>query len=405
MSFPFSIPACFPILAKNTKQKPDYAPKERERKTMSSSLIFGIGHSANFFLIAHLLFSVGDLWKATAFASTATLPKLLGTTEVDYSAASEFIDEHYHIPGYFGNEGEGTVRAEPIFDARHGVVKENGEVVTPCGAMKGCGFCLIEAPSKVENFDSLSDVSTTYLEEMRRLIPQALDVDKDEIERIIFWHPMLRGESITPRHRSDSKPAVATAASMVHIDTDVGAYGLSGILDLVGNNLIGTDSTTEAPSIFDKDQIYEQLATENRRFLFLNTWRPLAPVRSRPLAIWATNYKEMNGMFPVMRPCLDTSRWYVFPEMEPSECLIFKQYDRRRDQACDFWHTSLDMKSKSDGDSPQAPRRSFDMKAMVIMKESVSPDQDRLSASTRPGLTLEESGDFCEEQANRRSLK
>jgi hypothetical protein len=376
------------------KRKPDFVPEERERKMTSSSLVLGNGHSISFFLIVHLLLSVGNLWKATAFASPATLPKLLGTADVDYSAASEFIEEHYHIPGYFGN---GTVRVEPIFDARHGVLKENGEIVTPSGAMKGCGFCLMEAPTKVESFDSLSNIPI-YLEEMRRLIPQALEIDRDEIESIFFWHPMLRGESITPRHRSDSKPAMATAASMVHIDTDVGAYGLGGILDLVGNNLIGTE-----PSAFAKDKIYEQLAFENRRFLFLNTWRPLAHVRSRPLAIWATNYKDANGMFPVMRPCLDTSRWYIFPEMEPSECLIFKQYDRRRDQPCDFWHTSLDIKSKSDGDGPQAPRRSFDMKAMVIMKETVLPDQDRLSASTRSELTLEESGDFCEEQAKAKS--
>jgi hypothetical protein len=86
--------------------------------------------------------------------------------------------------------------------------------------------------------------------------------------------------------------------------------------------------------------------------------------------------------------------------MEPSECLIFKQYDRRLDQACDFWHTSLDIQSKVDG--PPVPRRSFDMKAMVVLKETVSPEEDRLAASTEPDLTLEESGNFCAEQTRRR---
>lgn len=368
---------------------------------MGSSLLFGNDLPTYIFLFVALVFVASNAWKATAFAAPATLPKVLETADVDYSAASEFIEEHYHIPDYFGKE---TVRAEPIYDARDGVVKRNGDIVTPLGAMKGCGFCLMEAPTTVENFDDLSEVRSTYLEEMRKLIPQALEIDIDDIESIIFWHPMLRGESMTPRHRSDSKPAVATSASMVHIDTDVGAYGLEGILDLVQSNLVDPDPTT-SQTRFDKDKIYKQLASENRRFVFLNTWRPLVEVRSRPLAIWSTTYQESNGMFPKMRPCLDASRWYVFSKMEPSECLIFKQYDRRLDQSCDFWHTSLDIISKSDGDRPHQahPRRSFDMKVMVILRETVPPDQDRLSASTRPELNLEESGDFCEEQANRRS--
>lgn len=361
-----------------------------------SNMITNQGRSAKSMSLRFVtLFLVGNLCRVAPFSSPAQLPLPLGTAKVDYSAASEYIEEHYHIPGYFSNGSASIVRTEPIFDARGGVIMENGEIAIPLGSMKGCGFCLMDASTQVENFDDLLEVKSTYIDEMRELIPRALNIDKDEIETIVFWHPMLRGESVNPRHRSDSKPAVATAASMVHIDTDVGAYGLDGILELVGNNQIG-------PTSFDKDRIYELVASENRRFLFLNTWRPLVPVRSRPLAIWATRYKEPDAMFPTMRPSLDTSRWYIYPEMEPSECLIFKQYDRRRDQSCDFWHTSLDIKSTSLGEQ-QTLRRSFDMKALVVLKESVPSDLDRLAASATSGMSLEESRDFCNEQAKRRS--
>jgi len=363
------------------------------RASSSSSIQFFPSSKASL-LFVQLLVLAAHPGNVHGLASpiTNTL-KLVANSQVDYSAAAEFIEEHYHIPNYFG--GEGTVRSEPIFDARDSVVTKDGKIVAPLGAMHDCGFCLIDAPTEVENFEDLSQVQSTYLKEMAEWIPQALQIDKDEIESIIFWHPMLRGESITPQQRSDSEPAVANAASMVHIDTDVGAYGLDGILDLVGKNLVDPQS---AP--FDRDEIYDRLAAQKRRFIFLNTWRPLVPVRSRPLALWATRYKEANGVFPKMRPCLDASRWYVFPEMEPSECLIFKQYDRRLDQACDFWHTSLDIQSKVDG--PHVPRRSFDMKAMVVLKETVSPEEDRLAASTEPDLTLDESGNFCAEQTRRR---
>ncbi len=236
------------------------------------------------------------------------------------------------------------------------------------------------------------------------MIPQALEINEEDIERVFFWHPMIRGEQLTPRHRSESQPAFASAASMVHIDTDVGAYGMDGILELVTKNLVDPQSVMMSNNHDPFSTLKQQplSISSNQRFVFLNIWRPLVPVRSRPLAIWAVKYNETNGMFPKHQPYLDTSRWYIFPNMEPSECLIFKQYDRRLDQSCDFWHTSLDILSKSADGLPL--RKSFDMKAIVILKEKVPPQLDRLAASITPGLTLDESANFCAQQAKRRKL-
>lgn len=340
-----------------------------------------------------------------ALSSTAPLPKLLGQATIDYSGASEFIEEHYSISNYFG--ADPTRREEPIFDAREGVLvsssdQDGGVSHLHVPSLQNCGFACIEAPTDVQDFEDLEQVQRIYAKELKELIPRALEVDPGQVESISFWHPMVRGEAITPRHRSQDQPAVATAAQMVHIDTDVGAYGLEGILGLVQNNLLSQNSTTTAS--FDREAIHKQLAVEQRRFLFLNTWRPLTPVKSRPLAIWATRYPKENGMFPTMRPHLDTSRWYVFPEMQPSECLIFKQYDRRRDAPCDFWHTSVDVVADEEQGGYYPPRRSFDMKVMVVLKETVEPENDRLAASTAPVLTLEESTEFCGKQADARGV-
>jgi hypothetical protein len=346
-----------------------------------------------------VLFLAMFSWQGSPLSSIS-FPNVLGRALIDYSGASEFVQEHYRIPNYFG---PGPVRREEsILNARLGVWLPS-ENAWRRPSLPTCGFACLEALTDVQDFEDLQQVKSIYVRELQRLIPQALEVDSNQIETILFWYPMIRGEDvITPRDSSNNeRPSLAKPAQMVHIDTDVGAYGLKGILNLVYANLLGTVVEKLAR---DQDSIYQQLAVQNRRFLLVNVWRPLTPVTSRPLAIWATHYDEDNGMFPKMRPSLNSSKWYIFPDMQPAECLIFKQYDSRMDQPCDLWHTSVDLTS-GHRTGQNEPRRSFDIKAMVIMKETVPPERNRLAASTLPELTLEESKEFCGKQAAQRNYE
>jgi len=199
----------------------------------------------------------------------------------------------------------------------------------------------------------------------------------------------------------------------------------------------------------------QQIRDENLRFVLLNIWRPLVPVHDArsPLGILATRYPQqrrwdrnsignsIDGMrewvgeeeeegtgnsccFP-RRPCMQRSRWYTFPSMQSNECLIFKQFDRRTDMPSDLRHSALigleripyaipqesaNQPSPNPGRSHSTlplqppdgiPRRSFDIKALVLIEEAVDVENDRLHEAFTPRLTLEESGEFCDCQSKK----
>jgi len=105
--------------------------------------------------------------------------------------------------------------------------------------------------------------------------------------------------------------------------------------------------------------------------------------------------------YPALRPKRPQSRWYAFPRMKHDEILLFKQYDRRVDRVSDLWHCALPV---FPGEEEESARISFDCRALVVFENDLVPKSidrycdDRL----RPSLTLEESGCFCDEQAEKR---
>lgn len=327
-------------------------------------------------------------------AIPSTTLKEVGFATVDYSAVSEYIQSHYTLPSYFG---EDIIRNEKIYDGRRGVFLEHVGAIEP-SSLETCGFDLCYSPTKLKDFSNMKQVRSQYLKELRCLIPKALSMDQDLIKDIVFWHPMLRGEELSMQPRSADSSSSAPVASMVHMDTDVGAYGVDGLLDLVEKNRVD-----DYPSTFDRQTI-ETALSEGNRFLLLNLWRPLKPVTSAPLGIMVADYGPSSctsgSYFPLAYPRQDSSRWYIHSDMKPEECLIFKQYDRRKDKVSDLWHCALNISSYNSRSTNL--RRSFDIKAMVILKEKVPTDMDRLGASVKPVLSLEQSGDFCESQCKRR---
>lgn len=381
----------------------------------------------------------------------------IGKAKIDYSTASEYVQEHYGIPNYFGrsdnDDSKGTIsstREEHVFDARSGVLEydnsSSNNASTNLNAslrpaeLDSCGFQIFRAPTKVQNFFDMNDVRLHYVKELTEtLIPHALGIDIDdamnEIESITLWHPVLRGEDLSIEPGLDGRPSMGPVASKAHIDTDVGAYGLEGLCILVDKNrvesiesVVGGESerndcnkpatSTVTTSIGVKDELMTA-CNSGCRVILLNIWRPLVPVTSAPLGILATRYDPTlppeRSFFPLAAPdTRSTSHWYIFSDMRPDECLIFKQFDRRLDKRSDLWHcalTDLTMTHCNDDEklmpnySTNKPRRSFDIKAMVILKEKVPSHLDRLEVAQRPELTLEESGEFCNSQARRLKLE
>ena len=337
--------------------------------------------------------------------TNTNIVKPMGSAIVDYSTATEFIEEHYNIPLYFGEQIQ---RKESIYDGRKGVVVDHKNMYGSAAKLDECGFQLFKAPTQVSNFEDMNEVQKYYINELENLIPKALGVTQEDIEKLVLWHPTLRGEEISVGPRLENRPGLGPIAGKAHIDTDVGAYGLDGVCNLVDKNRV--DATTSSLS---KDQSIKddlmKACEGGRRMILLNLWRPLVPVSSAPLGLLATKYdtssvKPEEAVFPKVSPSPEMSHWYIFSNMQPDECLIFKQYDRRLDKMSDIWHCALRIQEENQGLSKPLqvlPRRSFDIKAMVILKEKVPSHLDRFEATTRPRLSWEESGEHCNVQAQR----
>lgn len=318
---------------------------------------------------------------------------------LDYDAANEYVEAHYRISDYFMAKGDKKLqKMDHIYNARDGILTEYG-LAQAC--LEENGFVLVETQSPTA-LETLDDTRTYYLPELaNHIIPESLGVRKEDILSISFWHPMTRGEELPMQPGSQKQAASSPVAPMVHIDTDVGAYGIDGILDLVDKNHLGLSTQDR----FDRSTAYHNIQNLGHRFLLLNIWRPLVPVKSSPLGIFATVYSDERSFFPNAQPCFEKSRWYIFEDMLPTECLVFKQYDRLASKPSDLWHYAVDIRSSSvDGASRYQPRKSFDIKAMVVLKEVVQASEDRLAMAVVPKLTLEESGDFCDCQAKARQV-
>jgi len=331
--------------------------------------------------------------------------------QIDYSGANEYMDAHYETckeNSYFqfynktlisdnfsfnGKSNQSYVndardfgrnkRTEIVYNARKGVFDHDSQNLRK-PSLSACGFTLEQFPSRICNWHSLSEISSTYLKEIREnLLPQVLPKHKyGKIKNILFWHPMLRDEKhvnlannvpISFKTRSPDYIPVSSIAPIVHIDTDVGAYpDLSSFLDLVLNNQMTESCSNHTELNMDREQnAYNdeisgsliqkktnstQILTslENgHRFMILNVWRNISPnpVSRSPLAILSTYYQEERNSkhkpmmedknqvtkekgefqgysFPLSKPDMERSWWYTFPKMENDECLVFKQYDR-----------------------------------------------------------------------------
>ena len=213
---------------------------------------------------------------------------------------------------------------------------------------------------------------------------------------------------------------------MVHIGTDVGAYAnIVDFLDIVDKNKVvhslSSTNTTNNIRHYTAEDAADAIYHGRNRFVVVNFWRNIEdePVASAPLALLSTRYDDDGGSaghcrsrFPNARPNMEESGWYVFPNVTRDEVIAFYQYDRNSMQPSDIWHCAI-LSTQHTGGGGKAslttttttrPRQSFDVRALVVLDESVPRELDRFGPDrTRPILTFEESGCFCDEQAEDRS--
>lgn len=354
---------------------------------------------------------------------------------IDYSSVNEYCTSHYgdDYTTYFPYES----KQETIYNGRtqlknfHSSEKE---------MLENLGMTLLHCPSKVTRWDDVQQISNVHLPELESMLYFLFP--KNNVLMHCFWNPVIRSSvhnvvASSPRgasfthHANQGSSTIPSAnvASAVHIDTDIGAYNDIGqFLSLVENNRI----VPNANESFDVEACRKSIMSDKKRFAIVNFWRNILdePVRHFPLAILATQYKAKDTpaaaaatattltnptahAFPDAFPDMTLSKWYTFPNVTKDEVIVFYQYDRLVTQPSDLWHCAIstmstvtndDYLSQSFQEQTVARRKSFDVRALVVLDEEITSDElDRFrSTRTNSLLTLDESACFCQQQADAR---
>ena len=171
------------------------------------------------------------------------------TATVDYSAANEYVRAHYNQSQYFfGTSGTSSSKVEEqVYSGRilQTHYKNEREMLAENG------LAIIESPIITEydepiNWSDVNDIQSKYLPELERIITNNLfSSSSSQILGYCFWNPMMRGETCQISRSDGSgttqegQTPTANIASLVHIDTDVGAYeSIQEFLNIVDKNKV-----------------------------------------------------------------------------------------------------------------------------------------------------------------------
>lgn len=307
---------------------------------------------------------------STRTAEPSKGPKnVYGTAEIDYSAANEYLDEQYEdkIPNpYFPH----TPSTEKIYNGR----KEESALET-----RGFQLARVPAPT-IKDWNNKQQLRDEYLPILRDFFTRTYG--EENIKHLYFYNPMARGEGLgaVPTDLASHELPSSPTQTRAHLDNDWNASDLNRVVGLVHKQSL---------DFYDKHDDFprhelENAITEGHRYMVVNCWRnidPQHPIQRAPLGVYATQYAEPGLTFPMARPDWDHSRWYVHPHMTSDECLFFKQFDRDDQYVGDIWHCALHSlrtsEDSSDDKDSLPPRRSFDVRAFLVLKDKVDKEHDR----------------------------
>lgn len=251
----------------------------------------------------------------------------------------------------------------------------NARQLEPPAALDTMGFTLADCPTSVKNFRDDAEIVKVYYEELRNLVKKVSGAQRV----LIFDHTIRESGNKNLNAQSGS-----SAAPVPRVHCDYTAEGAPRRLKQLGkegiNSLVRGRILTEAE--------VDELAT--RRFAFINVWRSIsddAPVHRMPLAVMDERSMDPDEKFlyELIFPdrvgenySLDFSKdhkWYYYPLMQKSECLVFKVYEKLEDGPRFVFHTAFE-DPRCPEDAP--PRISIEARAIAFFPE----EADTLSSAT-----------------------
>ncbi len=228
-----------------------------------------------------------------------------------------------------------------VEDARHRIVAPNA-----FDGQDSSGFDLFDNPSLVKNFLDKNEIESVYELELREMIKSQTGAFRVEF----FDHTVRTSD---PEQRETKQ--VREPATLVHND-----YTAKSGFICLNENL--------------RDD-FENLS--KNRFQIVNVWRPLVdPVENYPLALCDVRSIGKEDMVEAERRAQNhigeislatynsNHRWYYFPDMRPSEVLLFKTFDSiRQGRNLSSIHTAIDLPDAPDN---ARPRESIESRAFIF---------------------------------------
>lgn len=211
------------------------------------------------------------------------------------------------------------------------------------------GFKQVVQQSNVRNFYDEDEILRVYYPEAEQLLKEVTGAQKV----VIFDHTLRNAQRLQNGESGISEPI-----KYVHNDfTAISGY---------------TRARKEltARGVDNIDELLQQ------RFALINIWRAIAPVYKSPLAVCnafsiaptdlvATDivYRDYVGETYLIT-YNPTHQWFYFPQMQPSEALLFKCFDSADDGRARFAaHTGFDDPTSP----PDAPvRESIELRTLVL---------------------------------------
>ncbi len=211
------------------------------------------------------------------------------------------------------------------------------------------GFKIVSQKTAVEDFYDDAKVHTTYHDELKALLAAHTDATRIEI-----FDDTRRTSSLQQQREKN----IREPADIVHNDYTARS-GVKRMQDYFA------DDPDEAEKLM------------RRRFAIVNVWRSIAgPVLNHPLTLCDATTTGPDDLVSVERRAEERigelqvslfnseQRWYVFPEMQMDEALLFKTFDSETDGRTRYTiHTSFDDPG-APADAP--PRESIETRCLLF---------------------------------------
>jgi hypothetical protein len=220
------------------------------------------------------------------------------------------------------------------------------------------GFILRRAPSTVGDFFDVAQIESIYTDEVMALVAEVSGAR----DMVVLEH-VIRGPNRLAQEHPEYPRHMLGWGLKAHLDADEATF------------------RTWASNMCEPDLVER---CQRDEFAVYNVWRPLNRVEKMPMAFChaATVQSDdlipayYDGRFPGMveseyYPAISyfhiahnpEHRWYTFPAMEPSEVVVFKQWDTDASRAHCVPHTAfVDPTSRPDA----ANRTSIEMRIFAL---------------------------------------